>query len=105
MSAPTTHRTVLLRGGSVYSPADPFATAMLAEGEHIAWVGSDGAAEAYAATADEVVELDGALVTPAFVDAHVHATSAGLALTGLDLTGCPLAGRGPGADRRLRRGR
>ncbi|MGW6918332.1 amidohydrolase [Kitasatospora sp. NPDC054939] len=80
-------RTVLLRGGNVYSPADPFATAMLVEGEHVAWVGSDGAAEAYAGTADEVVELDGALVTPAFVDAHVHATSAGLALTGLDLTG------------------
>lgn len=88
MSAPT-HRTVLLRGGSVYSPADPFATAMLVEGEHIAWVGSDGAAESYAATADEVVELAGALVTPAFVDAHVHATATGLALTGLDLTGVP----------------
>ena len=38
---------------------------------------------------DEVVDLDGALVTPAFVDAHVHATSTGLALTGLDLTGAP----------------
>jgi len=84
-----TNRTVLLRGGNVYSPADPFATAMLVEGEQIAWVGSDGAAEAYADVADEIVELDGALVTPAFVDAHVHATSAGLALTGLDLTGCP----------------
>ncbi|RKE17858.1 amidohydrolase [Streptomyces sp. TLI_171] len=83
-----TDRTVLLRGGNVYSPADPFATAMLVEGEHVAWVGSDGAAEAYADTADEIVELDGALVTPAFVDAHVHATSTGLALTGLDLTGC-----------------
>ncbi|GAA2835483.1 amidohydrolase [Kitasatospora sp. CM 4170] len=82
-------RTVLLRGGAVYSPADPFATAMLVEGEHVAWVGSDGAAEAYADLADEIVELDGALVTPAFVDAHVHATSAGLALTGLDLTGSP----------------
>ncbi|MFD7590474.1 amidohydrolase [Kitasatospora sp. NPDC059811] len=84
-----TSRTVLLRGGAVYSPADPFATAMLVEGEHIAWVGSDGAAEAYAAAADEIVELDGALVTPAFVDAHVHATATGLALTGLDLTGSP----------------
>ncbi|MCP2309038.1 amidohydrolase [Kitasatospora paracochleata] len=84
-----TARTVLLRGGNVYSPADPFATAMLVEGEHIAWVGSDGAAEAYADVADEIVELNGALVTPAFVDAHVHATSTGLALTGLDLTGCP----------------
>ncbi|MFI6156768.1 amidohydrolase [Kitasatospora sp. NPDC051170] len=85
----STLRTVLLRGGAVYSPADPFATAMLVEGEHVAWVGSDGAAEAYAATADEIVELDGALVTPAFVDAHVHATATGLALTGLDLTGTP----------------
>ncbi|WP_033821384.1 amidohydrolase [Kitasatospora sp. MBT63] len=84
-----TNRTVLLRGGNVYSPADPFATAMLVEGEQVAWVGSDGAAEAYADIADEVVELAGALVTPAFVDAHVHATSTGLALTGLDLTGCP----------------
>ncbi|MFF2040408.1 amidohydrolase [Kitasatospora sp. NPDC058170] len=84
-----TLRTVLLRGGAVYSPADPFATAMLVEGEHIAWVGSDGAAEAYADTVDEIVDLDGALVTPAFVDAHVHATSTGLALTGLDLTGSP----------------
>ncbi|MFE9423241.1 amidohydrolase [Kitasatospora sp. NPDC006697] len=84
-----TPRTVLLRGGNVYSPADPFATAMLIEGGQIAWVGSEGAADAYAAVADEVVELDGALVTPAFVDAHVHATATGLALTGLDLTGCP----------------
>ncbi|WP_035795459.1 amidohydrolase [Kitasatospora mediocidica] len=84
-----TSRTVLLRGGTVYSPADPFATAMLIEGEQVAWVGSEGAADGYASVADEVVDLAGALVTPAFVDAHVHATSAGLALTGLDLTGCP----------------
>ena len=35
---------------------------------------------------DEVIELDGALVTPAFVDAHVHTTSTGLLLTGLDLS-------------------
>ena len=33
-----------------------------------------------------VVELGGALVTPAFVDAHVHATDTGLALSGLDLS-------------------
>ena len=43
-------------------------------------------AEALAAF-DEVVDLEGALVLPAFVDAHVHTTSTGLALTGLDLTG------------------
>ncbi|MCX4744885.1 amidohydrolase [Kitasatospora sp. NBC_01287] len=83
-----TSRTVLLRGGTVYSPADPFATAMLIEGEQIAWVGSEGAADAYASVAEEIVDLAGALVTPAFVDAHVHATSTGLALTGLDLSDC-----------------
>ncbi|MBW1603619.1 amidohydrolase [Streptomyces sp. JJ66] len=82
-------RTVLLRGGNVYSPADPFATAMVVEGERVAWIGSEGAADSFADGVDEVVRLDGALVTPAFTDAHVHTTATGLALTGLDLTACP----------------
>ena len=82
-------RTLLLRGGHVYSPADPFATAVLVQDGTVAWVGSESAADSYARDADAVTDLAGALVTPAFVDAHVHATSTGLALTGLDLTGCP----------------
>ncbi|MBB1261678.1 amidohydrolase [Streptomyces alkaliterrae] len=82
-------RTVLLRGGEVHSPADPFATAMVVEGDRIAWVGSEGAADSFADGVDEVVHLDGALVTPAFTDAHVHTTATGLALTGLDLTDAP----------------
>ncbi|WP_419248663.1 amidohydrolase [Streptomyces melanogenes] len=80
------HRTVLLRGGEVHSPADPFATAMVVERGHVAWVGSEGAADAFASGVDEVVDLEGALVTPAFTDAHVHTTATGLALTGLDLS-------------------
>ncbi|MFE4669635.1 amidohydrolase [Streptomyces sp. NPDC056716] len=79
-------RTVLLRRGEVHSPADPFATAMVVEHGAIAWVGSEGAADAFADGVDEVIDLDGALVTPAFTDAHVHTTATGLALTGLDLT-------------------
>ncbi|MGW7042638.1 amidohydrolase [Streptomyces avermitilis] len=81
--------TVLLRGGEVHSPADPFATAMVVERGQVAWVGSEGAADAFSAGVDEVVDLEGALVTPAFTDAHVHITSTGLALTGLDLSGAP----------------
>ncbi|MEU7168974.1 amidohydrolase family protein, partial [Streptomyces morookaense] len=80
-------RTVLLRNGTVHSPADPFATAMVVERGSVAWVGSEGAADSFADGVDEVVDLDGALVTPAFTDAHVHTTATGLALTGLDLTG------------------
>ncbi|GKQ40100.1 amidohydrolase [Streptomyces sp. A012304] len=82
-------KTVLLRRGEVHSPADPFATAMVVERGQVAWVGSEGAADAFADGVDEVVDLDGALVTPAFTDAHVHTTSTGLALTGLDLSAAP----------------
>ncbi|MGR6969162.1 amidohydrolase [Streptomyces cynarae] len=82
-------KTVLLRRGEVHSPADPFATAMVVEAGHVAWVGSEGAADAFADGVDEVIDLDGALVTPAFTDAHVHTTATGLALTGLDLSGAP----------------
>ncbi|MEU6217941.1 amidohydrolase [Streptomyces sp. NPDC047022] len=82
-------QTVLLRRGEVHSPADPFATAMVVERGQVAWVGSEGAADAFADGVDEIVDLDGALVTPAFTDAHVHTTATGLALTGLDLSGAP----------------
>jgi predicted amidohydrolase YtcJ len=47
----------------------------------IAWIGAAGDAP----TADRRITGDGALLTPAFVDAHVHATGTGLALSGLDL--------------------
>jgi predicted amidohydrolase YtcJ len=76
--------TTLYRRGRVRSPADPFATALLVDGGTVAWVGQESAADAL--TADVTVDLDDAWVAPAFVDAHVHATSTGLALTGLDLT-------------------
>lgn len=81
----------LLRGGVVYSPADPFATAMVVEGDRVAWVGSDAAADAMVGPGIAVHDLEGALVTPAFVDAHVHLTDTGLAATGVDLTGVPSA--------------
>lgn len=75
--------TTLYRRGRIHSPADPDATALLVDGETVAWVGSEAAADAYAA--ERTVDLEGAWVAPAFVDAHVHATSTGLQLSGLDL--------------------
>lgn len=75
--------STLYRNGRVYCPADPSATALLVRDGVIAWLGPDADAPA----ADVTVDLDGALVTPAFVDAHVHATGTGLALSGLDVSG------------------
>ena len=75
----------LLRGGHVYSPVDPFATAMLVIDGTIRWIGSDTGADVHRDIVQQVVDLRGSLVTPAFVDAHVHATATGLGMTGLDL--------------------
>ena len=84
-------RRVLLHGGRLLSPADADATALLIVGDTISWVGDESAAAGLVDSADEVIDLAGAYLTPGFVDAHVHATSAGLLLTGLDLTGCSSA--------------
>lgn len=81
----------LLLGGRVHTPAGSRATAMLTVNGSIAWIGDDAQARSLAEDADEIVPLDGALVTPAFVDAHVHLTSTGLSLAALDLSRCASA--------------
>jgi len=76
----------LYRGGVIHSSADPFAEALLVDDGVIAWIGANDTADGLAARADRVVDLDGALVAPGFVDAHVHLFEVGLALTGVDLS-------------------
>ena len=55
--------------GSVYSPVDPYATAMLVEDGFVRWVGSDSGAHSIADESATITELDGALLTPAFARA------------------------------------
>lgn len=76
---------VLYRNGSIYSPADPFATAMLVENGTVAWIGSESAAGALLDDRMNEIDLQGALVAPAFVDSHVHLGALGAKLGGLDL--------------------
>ena len=78
--------TTLYRGGVVYAPSLPEATALLVVDDRVAWLGNDADVQRHLDAADDVVDLDGALVTPAFVDAHVHVTETGLAQTGVDLS-------------------
>lgn len=68
----------------VLTAEQPAATSLVVDGETIAWVGADDPP----GDVDATVDLAGALVTPAFVDAHVHATSTGFAMEGLDLSTC-----------------
>ena len=74
--------SVLLRNGRVHGSD---ATAVAWDGATITWVGPDDGAPA----TDETLDLAGALVTPGFVDHHVHTVRTGFARTGLDLTGSP----------------
>lgn len=77
----------LYRNGSVYSAADPLATAMLVDGDVVAWVGSEHAAASLLDSRMKEVDLAGALVAPGFVDSHVHVTETGVALDSADLSG------------------
>ena len=78
-------KPVLYRNGSVYSAADPFATAMLVDGDTVAWVGSEQAASSISDSSMEIIDLRGALVAPGFVDSHMHLTETGIALESLQL--------------------
>ena len=78
--------STLYRHGVVHSAADPFAEAMLVDDGTVVWLGADDTADGMVSRADEVVDLDGALVAPGFVDAHVHVLETGLALESIDLS-------------------
>lgn len=69
------------------SPGHPGATALLTRGTEVVWVGTDAEAAGHEDSVEEVVELEGALVTPAFADSHVHLTMTGQGLDGIDLSG------------------
>lgn len=76
----------LYRNGAVYSAADPFATAMVVDGDTISWLGGEDAAERHAENVDEVIDLRGGLITPAFVESHTHLAALGRTLSGADLS-------------------
>jgi predicted amidohydrolase YtcJ len=70
----------LLRGGRLL-PATR-STALLVDGDTIAWIGGDDELP----DRDRTVDLDGRVLTPAFVDAHVHLALTGFNAMGVDLT-------------------
>ena len=74
--------SILLRNGHVLVPGG-WAGAVLVDGDRVTWV---GAYDSGAPRAEHVVDLRGRLVTPAFVDAHVHLAATGFAALGADLS-------------------
>ncbi len=79
--------TTLYRRGRIRTPDRPGATALVVVDGRVGWVGDDQGAQGHAEVVDAVVDLEGALVLPAFVDAHAHLSHTGMGLRGVDLAG------------------
>lgn len=79
--------TTVFRGGAVYTmdPATPWATAVAVRGDRIIAVGSDADAMAAAGQNARLVELDGRMLLPGFVEGHIHPLVGGFFTSGVDL--------------------
>lgn len=65
----------VLVDGSIYSAADPYATAMVIEEGMIQWVGQDAGAQSILDESMKVCQLEGNLVTPAFITGGFYCKS------------------------------
>lgn len=81
---------LVLRGGRVFDgfSLHPTATALAVEGGRITAVGADAGVRAFAGSRTGVVDLDGRLLTPGFVDAHAHPFMGGIEALACDVGGC-----------------
>jgi predicted amidohydrolase YtcJ len=79
---------LLLRGGAVYTvdAARSWAQAVAVRDGLIVAVGTDEQAGRFAGPRTQVIDLGGRMVLPGFIDAHVHASAAGLERLRCDLS-------------------
>lgn len=65
---------LVLTGGKVYTvnSAQPWAEAVAIKGDTLVFVGDAAAAQAHIGSATQVVDLDGRMVLPGFIDTHAH---------------------------------
>ena len=73
--------------GKIYTVNEnqPYAEALVIEGNIIKYVGSESGAQEYITSETEVIDLDGKLMLPGFNDSHLHFLSGGHYLLGINL--------------------
>src|SRR5579859_6262618 len=79
---------LVLRGGGVYSvdASRSWAQAVAVRDGNIVAVGTDAEVEGLAGAGTRVIDLGGRMLLPGFIDAHVHASAAGLERLRCDLS-------------------
>jgi len=87
-SEPVAPADLVLRGGNVVTvdAARPHAEAIAVRGFEIVAVGSDREIDAYVGPGTRLIELEGRLAIPGFIDGHAHYLDLGQAKMILDLT-------------------
>lgn len=77
----------VFRGGAVYTmdPHRPWASAVAVSGERIIAVGSDEEAVSAAGPGANIIELDGRMLLPGFIEGHIHPLLGGFFTSGVDL--------------------
>ncbi|MEE8515105.1 MAG: amidohydrolase family protein, partial [Alphaproteobacteria bacterium] len=63
----------------------PWAEAVTIEGNKITYVGDASGLKYHIGIGTEVIDLDGKMLMPGFVDGHVHAAAGGMILKGVDM--------------------
>lgn len=73
--------------GKIYTVNEkqPYAEAVVVEGNKISFVGSNDEAKKLIDASTKVIELNGKLMLPGFIDDHVHFITGGFYLLGIDL--------------------
>ena len=86
-----TNTTRLISGGRIFTtdPEQPWADALLVEGDRVTRVGGDELIAEYTGKDIEHLDIAGGLVVPGFVDGHVH-----VGLTGSSMLKAQLQGAG-----------
>ncbi|GAA2120786.1 amidohydrolase [Kitasatospora saccharophila] len=89
MSSSTTADTVLV-GAQVHTldPGRPTATAVVIKDGMIAAVGDEGDVREWRGAATQIIDLDGATLTPGLVDGHIHPVLGLDLVSGIDLSDC-----------------
>ncbi|MCP4334266.1 MAG: amidohydrolase [Gammaproteobacteria bacterium] len=84
-----TNTTRLISGGRIFTtdPDQPWAQALLVEGDRITRVGGDELIAEYAGKDIEHLDIGGGLVVPGFVDGHVHVGMTGSSMLKAQLQG------------------
>ncbi|MBZ9939060.1 amidohydrolase [Mesorhizobium sp. BR1-1-16] len=79
--------TFIFRGGKVYTQNDalPWAEAVAVDGKTIMAVGTNDEIDKLKGPSTKVVELDGRLVLPGFVEGHIHPFLGSFLTSGVDL--------------------